>query len=203
VALAEGGLVRSVRSQRRVALGVAIALSLAAHALLVLLVAWALPALRPEASAPILWVRVMSEPTPLTTQVRQPLPAPRPVAPERLPVAEAAPLASAPPAAGAEPAPGAAIAERSADSPAQALRLRSRRTPLYPQAARLRGAEGVTLLRVRVEGSGRVGEVRIEHSAGDGALDRAASQAIRAWRFEPLRELRSLWVLIPVEFHLR
>jgi protein TonB len=86
------------------------------------------------------------------------------------------------------------------------LRILRRRTPRYPRDARLRGIEGVTLLRVEVERSGRVGEVRIERSAGDDALDAAAQRAIHRWRFSPFdasRPASSLWVLIPIEFRLR
>ncbi|MGH7823678.1 MAG: TonB family protein, partial [Candidatus Binatia bacterium] len=48
--------------------------------------------------------------------------------------------------------------------------------PRYPESARRAGAQGVTLLRVRVLESGRVGEVLIEQSAGFRALDLSAMQ---------------------------
>jgi protein TonB len=95
------------------------------------------------------------------------------------------------------PAPTASIDE---------LRILRRSMPRYPRSARLRGAEGVTVLRVLVERSGRVGIVEVDRSAGDQDLDRAAVRAIRSWRFAtgaPSREMPRRWVLIPVEFRLR
>jgi protein TonB len=53
---------------------------------------------------------------------------------------------------------------------------------------------------------GRIGEVEIERSAGHVALDQAAADAVRKWRFEPARsgaQAIAMWVLIPVEFRLR
>jgi protein TonB len=77
--------------------------------------------------------------------------------------------------------------------------------PRYPESARRAGAEGITLLRVRVLESGRVGEVNIEKSAGFRDLDFAAMDAVKKWRFEPARrgkEPVSVWVLLPVKFEL-
>lgn len=78
--------------------------------------------------------------------------------------------------------------------------------PRYPESARRAGAQGVTMLRVRVLENGRVGEVTVEQSAGFHALDRAAIDAVKKWRFEPARrgnEPVSVWVMLPVKFELR
>jgi protein TonB len=78
--------------------------------------------------------------------------------------------------------------------------------PRYPESARRAGAQGVTLLRVRVLESGRVGAVNIEQSAGFRDLDFAAVDAVKKWRFEPARrgkEPVSVWVFLPVKFELR
>ncbi|HWO40576.1 MAG TPA: energy transducer TonB [Candidatus Eisenbacteria bacterium] len=78
--------------------------------------------------------------------------------------------------------------------------------PRYPESARRAGAEGVTMLRVRVLENGRVGEVLVEQSAGFRDLDVAAADAVKKWRFEPARrgnEPVSVWVLLPVKFELR
>jgi protein TonB len=79
--------------------------------------------------------------------------------------------------------------------------------PRYPRAARLRGAEGVTLLRLLVAPSGRVERVEVERSAGHADLDEAAAAAARRWRFAPFAAAPGgepgLWVRVPVEFHLR
>jgi protein TonB len=78
--------------------------------------------------------------------------------------------------------------------------------PRYPDSARRAGAQGVTVLRVRVLESGRVGEVIVERSAGFGDLDLAAADAVKRWRFEPARRGKEpvpVWVLLPVKFELR
>jgi TonB family protein len=77
--------------------------------------------------------------------------------------------------------------------------------PRYPESARRAGAQGVTLLRVRVMETGRVGEVIIDQSAGFRDLDFAAAEAVKKWLFEPARrgkEAVSVWVLLPVKFEL-
>jgi periplasmic protein TonB len=78
--------------------------------------------------------------------------------------------------------------------------------PRYPESARRAGAQGVTLLRVRVLENGRVGEVDIEQSAGFRDLDFAAMDAVKKWRFDPARRGKdpvSVWVLLPIKFELR
>ena len=77
--------------------------------------------------------------------------------------------------------------------------------PTYPATARRLGAQGTTLLRVLVQDDGRVGDIQIQRSAGHPDLDRAATDAVRRWRFDPARkgaEAVAIWVLLPVEFHL-
>jgi protein TonB len=78
--------------------------------------------------------------------------------------------------------------------------------PRYPESARKAGAQGATMLRVRVLENGRVGEVIVEQSAGFRDLDFAAAEAVKKWRFEPARrgkEPVSVWVLLPVKFELQ
>jgi periplasmic protein TonB len=78
--------------------------------------------------------------------------------------------------------------------------------PRYPESARRAGAQGVTLLRVRVLENGKVGEVNVEKSAGFRDLDLAAAEAVKKWLFEPARrdkEPVSVWVMLPVKFELQ
>jgi protein TonB len=78
--------------------------------------------------------------------------------------------------------------------------------PPYPPSARQARAEGTTLLRVLVTADGALDEVQIQRSAGHPALDRAAADAVRTWRFEPARNgavAVAVWVVIPVEFRLK
>ena len=77
--------------------------------------------------------------------------------------------------------------------------------PAYPSAPRRLGIQGTTMLRVHVLADGRIGDVRVEHSAGHPDLDQAAMEAVRRWRFEPARrgaDTVAMWVLLPVEFRL-
>ena len=77
--------------------------------------------------------------------------------------------------------------------------------PQYPDAARRAGAQGTTVLRLRILETGRVEEVRIEKSTGRRDLDEAAAEAARKWLFEPARvgkEPVAVWVTLPVEFKL-
>jgi periplasmic protein TonB len=77
--------------------------------------------------------------------------------------------------------------------------------PTYPSTARRLGIQGTALLRVLVLDDGRVGEIEVQKSAGHPDLDRAASDAVKRWRFDPARkgsENVSTWVLLPVEFRL-
>ena len=77
--------------------------------------------------------------------------------------------------------------------------------PTYPDEARRQGQEGVVLLSVDVDSSGRVNELNIKQSSGYALLDDSAVRAVRRWRFEPAR-VGSLTldskVEIPVRFQL-
>jgi len=78
--------------------------------------------------------------------------------------------------------------------------------PTYPSTARRLGIQGTTRLRVQVLADGRVGEIVVEASAGHPDLDRAATDAVRQWHFEPARkgtESVVSWVLLPVQFELK
>jgi protein TonB len=87
------------------------------------------------------------------------------------------------------------------------IRARYRDTPRpeYPESARREGREGRVLLRVLVDDQGRTRTVEINSSSGSHALDRAAAEAIRRWRFHPARygdRPVESWLRIPVEFRL-
>jgi protein TonB len=78
--------------------------------------------------------------------------------------------------------------------------------PRYPDSARRAGAQGTTLLKLRVLENGKVGNVEIERSAGHRDLDTAAAEAVKKWLFEPARmgkEPVAVWVLLPVRFELQ
>jgi protein TonB len=78
--------------------------------------------------------------------------------------------------------------------------------PRYPDSARRQGITGTTTLLFEVLENGRVGEVRVEQTAGHPDLDQAAAEAIKKWRFEPARrgnQAVAVWLRMPVKFVLR
>jgi protein TonB len=60
-------------------------------------------------------------------------------------------------------------------------------------------------VRVLVGENGRPQEVTLGKSSGEAALDQAAMDAVRGWRFEPAKRngvpMRA-WAIVPVEFKL-
>lgn len=59
--------------------------------------------------------------------------------------------------------------------------------PRYPRAALRRGESGEVLLRVQVGPDGAATAIELVRSSGSRALDRAATDAVRQWRFRPAR----------------
>ncbi len=85
------------------------------------------------------------------------------------------------------------------------VRYRETPKPIYPESARQQGREGTVLLRVLVDDQGRAKTIEINQSSGDNALDRAAGDAIKRWRFSPARyggKAVESWIRIPIDFHL-
>jgi periplasmic protein TonB len=105
-----------------------------------------------------------------------------------------------------------AVASRTPEVPAGGPIVRAARPrggyqvrPVYPDAARRAGIQGTTLLRIHIEVDGRVGDVTVARSAGHQALDEAAAEAVRRWRFEPALSSAgpvSMWAVVPVEFRI-
>lgn len=80
-----------------------------------------------------------------------------------------------------------------------------RHKPAYPEQARAQGLEGLVLLLVAVDETGRVTSVRLQRSCGHAALDRSALEAVRSWRFSPARQMdRAIpaTVEIPIRFSI-
>jgi len=100
------------------------------------------------------------ETAPGTAPAPQPLPAPTP--------------SSAPEAATA-----------TTTSPNSPPILMSSPTPVYPSAALRRGESGEALLRVHVDANGTPYAVDLIRGSGSRLLDRAATDAVRKWRFRP------------------
>lgn len=77
--------------------------------------------------------------------------------------------------------------------------------PRYPEVARERGWEGVVVLTVAVSVSGTPDSVAVTRSSGHSALDQAALDAVRRWRFEPARRIGIAiagTVSVPIRFRL-
>lgn len=129
------------------------------------------------------------EPLPQTPQQIQ---QPRTTQAPPTPAAPALPSTQVP-----APAPSTAIdtAPQAVDSP----------PPHYPRSAQRRGETGTVLLRVHVSAAGDVIAVDLIQSSHSRDLDRAASDAVRRWRFRPaMREGRAAAasVQVPITFRL-
>lgn len=57
--------------------------------------------------------------------------------------------------------------------------------PQYPSSMRRKGIVGRVVVRVRLSAAGSVVDSSIKSSSGHVALDRAAEEAVRKWRFKP------------------
>jgi protein TonB len=66
--------------------------------------------------------------------------------------------------------------------------------PGYPERERRRGVEGALRLRAVIAADGAVRDVTVATSSASAALDDAAAEALRRWRFEP-----ATWGGAPVE----
>lgn len=77
--------------------------------------------------------------------------------------------------------------------------------PPYPTSARRRGIEGAVFIDARIGAGGEAKELKLATSSGDDALDSAAMDAVRGWRFVPARrgeQAVEAWVRIPLVFRL-
>jgi TonB family protein len=77
--------------------------------------------------------------------------------------------------------------------------------PNYPEVARSEGWQGTVILRVLVDQEGRSRAVEVSRSSGFDALDRAALETVKSWRFHPARYGQrrvESWVRIPIVFSL-
>jgi len=94
---------------------------------------------------------------------------------------------------------------RSTDADYKAAYLNNPR-PAYPLVAIREGAQGQVLLLVEVLTDGRAGRIDLEKSSGHAALDAAAINAVRAYRFTPARKdglLATQTVSIHINFNLK
>jgi len=148
---------------------------------------------------------------PITLPAMAQVQAPAAEAPAPAQAAAHVPAQAATPAAAPSsgPAPAAEsvmpASTRSTDADYKAAYLNNPR-PAYPLLAIRQGAQGQVLLLVEVLTDGRAGRIELEKSSGHAALDAAAINAVRAWRFTPARKdglLAAQTVSIPIQFNLK
>ncbi|MDN5781769.1 MAG: energy transducer TonB, partial [Luteimonas sp.] len=106
------------------------------------------------------------------------------------------------PAAPSQPPAGAAASDAGrADTPPVPV---SSPPPTYPRAALRRRESGTVLLRVHVGPDGMPQAVDLVRGSGSRYLDRAASDAVRKWRFRPAMRAGqpvSGQVQVPISFN--
>lgn len=105
-----------------------------------------------------------------------------------------------PPAPVTPVAPSAPIAANGRDTPIPI----SQPAPRYPPEALRRDAGGTVRVRVTVATDGRVDRLEVAESSGNRHLDRAATEAVRRWRFQPaVRDGQPVMadVVVPIVFN--
>jgi len=81
------------------------------------------------------------------------------------------------------------------------LSLAYRVDPVYPSSSQRAGNEGTVLLEITVDTNGRAVGVLVTRSSGFDALDAAAVQAVKQWRFNHPATL--VKVHVPITFKLK
>lgn len=163
----------------------------------------------PEADTAVAEQPAVTAPAP-PVSVAAPAIVPGPKRPPRPRAIEAAPalpsVATAPDTVLSQEAPVASAPAPVAREMISARpRYKSNPEPPYPVLARRRRQEGVVLLSVRVDASGKPEVVAIQTSSGFRALDDAAMAAVKNWEFEPGRldgEPVPSQVEVPILFRL-
>jgi protein TonB len=112
------------------------------------------------------------------------------------------PVRAPEPAPVAPPAPAPPIAAAADSAP----RLLSSPAPRYPRNAQRRGIAGTVLLRVHVGTDGKPEDIDLIEGSGSHDLDRAATEAVRRWRFAPAMrggQPVEAAVQVPITFNLK
>lgn len=135
--------------------------------------------------------------TPQETAQVEPLPEPLPAAAgssdmpdaKPAPVQEEAPKlveTAPPPPASTEPAPATPGSAAPATGNSQPMPVAGQSPPpTYPAAALRRGESGSVVVRVDVDATGYANNITVIQRSGSRELDRAATDAVRRWRFSP------------------
>jgi protein TonB len=81
-----------------------------------------------------------------------------------------------------------------------------RPNPIYPARARRNNEQGVVMVRVLIDVTGRPTNVSLQASSGHPALDESALSAVKAAQFRPYTEggvPQPVWVNVPIKFVLQ
>ncbi len=152
-------------------------------------------------------------PTPAATSQRRIEPKQAGVLPRTVLPAPAATEVAPPLAASSAESPRVAVETKAAPASVQAATtsplfnaayLRNP-APAYPAIARRSGDQGTVMLKVLVSAEGAPLRVELDQSSDSRALDGAALDAVKNWRFVPARrgaENIEGWVRVPVVFRL-
>lgn len=155
--------------------------------------------------------QLLSTPKPTPSPMTAPPvePEPRREAPKAAPPAPAAPPANASPSAASATTTTRATGDPGATTttpPNFSAAYLNNPLPVYPPAAKFRGYQGTTELRVQVGADGTASQVLISRSSGHSDLDAAARDVVKKrWRFVPAKQGdRAIvgWVIVPLEFSL-
>lgn len=155
------------------------------------------PRIAPLQPQPKVEPHVVSKAMPVST----PVPVAKPVAEQ---AAQQAPVTVAQPASPV-PAPPQPVAEPQLELPRYNAAYLSNPPPAYPLSARRRGIEGTVLVRAEVAAGGECQRVELKKSSGAEALDQAALEAVKKWRFVPAKRGNQAvvaWVEVPITFKL-
>ena len=195
-----------------------VSISVIAHAAFLVQTQWQKAEVALEASPQVMTVQMIEvspappEPAVVLPPVVERIAEPEPVL-TQLPEPEVVPLPPEPVAAPPKPKPVPQKVQRAAPPRPTAPALvearpaaHSNRPPAYPEMARRNGWQGLCMVRVAVDATGRPGAVSVARSSGYGILDQAALAAVRKWKFTP-RLVRGAaaasTVEVPVNFSLR
>jgi len=77
--------------------------------------------------------------------------------------------------------------------------------PRYPLQALASRAEGRVVVRAEIQPDGGVGQTWIKQTSGAQALDQAALETVRSWRFYPAQRhgmAVAMWLDVPIEYKL-
>lgn len=142
-------------------------------------------------------------PEPIIPVEKPPEPKPKPPEPkpvQKRPPAPKAPVDTQPQQA----APAAPAAPRTVQ--ASQLGYAVAPSPIYPARSRKAGEQGLVMVRVLIDVTGRPAQVSLHQSCGHAELDQSALSAVRAAQFRPYVEgglAQAVWVLVPINFVLR